>query len=425
MTGLELKKLRKKFQMKQKDMAGKLRVTRNYISMVESGKKKISKKMEEDIRTTFNLYGAVLPMEAKLDFLRVRFKINDPFKVIEKVLGMDSNIFGHKEFGFYHYTATYFFSEIFVYYHPSDVDMGVLLEFKGKGCREFESILEAQNRTWTEFFWSLYEEELFGKNIQVDTKITRIDVALDELVSDRGNYSLHELKDKFEQGLVETTFKDYDFRGGYIKENGGIYNKGLSLYFGSRQSPLYFNFYQKDYELAKDERMSVEYSREKYGIKNRYEVRLSDKKAYLFVEYLLSTGESLDWVVRELIDTSIKVYDCDENGLRTGFSRNWRDVIESMQELRLTVSPEKPSLERTLRWISNFLAPALKKVKIVDEALGTNELMERIEKAELKVKDEEQVYQIVAEMKDLLLDEEQTEAQVNGLENRLTELLFS
>ena len=35
-------------------------------------------------------------------------------------------------------------------------------------------------------------------------------------------------------------------------------NKGLSLYFGSRQSPLYFNFYQKDYELARKESMSVE-----------------------------------------------------------------------------------------------------------------------------------------------------------------------
>ena len=44
-------------------------------------------------------------------------------------------------------------------------------------------------------------------------------------------------------------------------------NKGLSLYFGSRQSPLYFNFYQKDYELARKESMSVEEAREKHEIK--------------------------------------------------------------------------------------------------------------------------------------------------------------
>ena len=57
-------------------------------------------------------------------------------------------------------------------------------------------------------------------------------------------------------------------------------NKGLSLYFGSRQSPLYFNFYQKDYELARKESMSVEEAREKHEIKNRYEIRLSDEKAF-------------------------------------------------------------------------------------------------------------------------------------------------
>ena len=44
-------------------------------------------------------------------------------------------------------------------------------------------------------------------------------------------------------------------------------NKGLSLYFGSRQSPLYFNFYQKDYELARKESISVEEARENMKLK--------------------------------------------------------------------------------------------------------------------------------------------------------------
>lgn len=56
-------------------------------------------------------------------------------------------------------------------------------------------------------------------------------------------------------------------------------------------------------------------ARQKYGIKNRYEIRLADEKAYLFVEYLLSTGETIEWIGKELIDTAIKVYDCDSNGL--------------------------------------------------------------------------------------------------------------
>ncbi|EAD3936162.1 replication initiation factor domain-containing protein, partial [Listeria monocytogenes] len=180
----------------------------------------------------------------------------------------------------------------------------------------------------------------------------------------------------------------------------------LSLYFGSRQSPFYLNFYQKDYELAKKEEISVEMARQKYGIKNRYEIRLADEKAYLFVEYLLSTGETIEWIGKELIDTAIKVYDCDSNGLRTHYSQNWRMVIESMQELRLTMKGEKPNYDKALRWLSNYLAPTLKKIWIMDQTFGKNELMSRIQQAELKEKDQEELAKLTTTIKELLLQEE-------------------
>lgn len=148
-------------------------------------------------------------------------------------------------------------------------------------------------------------------------------------------------------------------------------------------------------------------ARQKYGIKNRYEIRLADEKAYLFVEYLLSTGETLEWVVKELIDTAIKVYDCDEAGLRTQYSANWRMVIESMQELKLTMKGEKPSYEKSLRWLSNYLAPTLKKIWIMDQTFGTDELMTRIKQAELKEKDQEELAKLTTTIKELLIQEEE------------------
>ncbi|MFD1900985.1 replication initiation factor domain-containing protein [Enterococcus termitis] len=168
---------------------------------------------------------------------------------------------------------------------------------------------------------------------------------------------------------------------------------------------MYLNFYQKDYELAKKEEISVEQAQEKYGIKNRYEVRLADEKAYLFVEYLLSTGETLEWVVKELIDTSLKVYDCDEEGNRISYSKNWRQVIESMQELRLTIKGEKPNYEKSLRWLSNYLAPTLKKIWLIDQTLGKNELMDRIQRAKLKEIDEEAILTITTSLRELIIQE--------------------
>jgi phage replication initiation protein len=203
-----------------------------------------------------------------------------------------------------------------------------------------------------------------------------------------------------------------------------FYNKGLSLYFGSRQSPLYFNFYQKDFELARKESLSVEEARKKYEIKNRYEIRLSDEKAFLFVEYFLSSGETLDWLVKEIINRSLTVFEI-EDGMQV-YCKSWYDVIDKMEGLKLSVQGEKPSVEKTLRWLSNYLAPSLKMLKLIDLRLGTNELMERIDFAELKEKHEELIDQVCASAKDLLLTQE-TQSKIRNYmkeEFELEEPLF-
>ncbi|EOA7226787.1 TPA: XRE family transcriptional regulator [Listeria monocytogenes] len=407
MNNQEIKILRKRLQLTQQQFAEKLDWSKSYLSMIETGKRTITKKSIEKIHKTFHLDGGVLPMEAKIDFLRIRFKIHSPSQVIEKILQMNPDAFIYKNYGFNHYTESYYFSDIFVFSNPENLDMGVMIELRGQGCREYELVLEEQEETWTTFFWRLYQSDIFGEGLIIDTKITRIDLALDEHLSLLyPNYDLFELKEKVEQGLVDTTFRNFDFTGGIVVKSGQRLNKGLSLYFGSRQSPFYLNFYQKDYELAKKEEISVEMARQKYGIKNRYEIRLADEKAYLFVEYLLSTGETIEWIVKELIDTAIKVYDCDSNGLRTHYSQNWRMVIESMQELRLTMKGEKPNYDKALRWLSNYLAPTLKKIWIMDQTFGKNELMSRIQQAELKEKDQEELAKLTTTIKELLLQEE-------------------
>ena len=56
----------------------------------------------------------------------------------------------HEDFGHYSYTEHYYIGDIFVYTSP-DEEKGVLLELKGKGCRQFESYLLAQERSWYDF----------------------------------------------------------------------------------------------------------------------------------------------------------------------------------------------------------------------------------------------------------------------------------
>lgn len=401
--GIELKRFRKELGLKQQELAKKLEIKQSLISMIESGKRTISKELEKKIIEELHLSGGTASVEAKIDFLRVRFKTLDVQTIIEKLLHMEMIWFTHEPRGFYHYTETFSYGSIRLFRNPENTNMGIMLDLSGEGCRQLEEIFEEDNnRSWTEFFRSLYDDDIFGKNIVVDTKITRIDIALDELIVDgQKNFDLYLLKEKMEQGLVSTTFKNFDFNGGFAYEGGKMVNKGLSLYFGSRQSPLYFNFYQKDFELARKESMSVEESRERYRIKNRYEIRLSDEKAFLFVEYFLSSGESLDWLVKEIVNASLTVYEIEDE--MKVYCQEWYNVIDKLEGLKLSVQGEKPSIEKTLRWLSNYLAPSLKMIKLIDNYLGTNELMERIDFAELKEKHEELIEQVCVGAKDLLL----------------------
>lgn len=402
MRGVDLKRFRKELKLKQVEMCRLLSVTKGFYSNLESGKRSITEEMEKKIMTILNIDGGHASVEAKIDFLRIRFKTLDVQTVIEKLLHMDMNWFTHESRGFYHYTETFSYGAIRIFRNLENVNMGIMLDLSGDGCRQLEEVFEEDNdRSWTEFFRSLYDDDIFGVGVLVDTKVTRIDIALDELIVEgQENFDLYVLKEKMEQGLVDTTFKNFDFNGGFAYEHQKMVNKGLSLYFGSRQSSLYFNFYQKDYELARKENMSVEEARKKHEIKNRYEIRLSDEKAFLFVEYFLSSGESLDWLVKEIINQSLTVYDIEDD-VRV-YCKVWYDVIDKLEGLKLSVQAEKPSIEKTLRWLSNYLAPSLKMIKEIDSLLGTNELMERIDLAELKEKHEEIIELVCLDAKDLL-----------------------
>ncbi|MFD1900984.1 helix-turn-helix domain-containing protein [Enterococcus termitis] len=219
MHGKEVKKLRTQLGLTQQTFAEKISIPRTVVSKIENNHRPVSSTLLAKLKKNFHLDGGLLTMEAKIDFLRVRFQINSPDLVIEKVLRMDSNAFMYKDYGFYHYTETYCFSEIFVFFNPNDIHMGVMIELRGQGCREYELILEEYKESWSHFFWRLYQDNLFENGLIVDTKITRIDIALDEKLSPfSSNYDLYELKEKYEQGLVNTTFRNFDFRGGFVQK---------------------------------------------------------------------------------------------------------------------------------------------------------------------------------------------------------------
>lgn len=78
-------------------------------------------------------------------FLRLIYK-----HVIKYILKLNIKYMLHEDFGFYSYTEHYYLGDIFVF-TSADEEKGVLLELKGKGYRQFESYLVAQERSWYDF----------------------------------------------------------------------------------------------------------------------------------------------------------------------------------------------------------------------------------------------------------------------------------
>lgn len=73
MTGKEIKEFRTRHNLTQKFLAESIQVKRNYLSMIENGKKKISKRMNEKLLAIQAWYEP-FEFEAKIDYFAVSFK---------------------------------------------------------------------------------------------------------------------------------------------------------------------------------------------------------------------------------------------------------------------------------------------------------------------------------------------------------------
>lgn len=87
-----------------------------------------------------------------LAYVRIRFPTTDVKHVIEDILRLKISYTLHEDYGFYSYTEYYVLGDTFILC-SHEIDKGVLVELKGRGCRQFESYLLAQQRSWYEFLW--------------------------------------------------------------------------------------------------------------------------------------------------------------------------------------------------------------------------------------------------------------------------------
>ncbi|AUS68886.1 replication initiation factor domain-containing protein [Lactococcus lactis] len=358
---MELAKVRKSFGLSQNDIVKITGLSKSMVSMIDKGKRQLNSESEQ-LLVDYLHRKPKADITAMIDYLVIRVKTLNYKKFINEVLKIPDYYFEQGQSGGNGYPFRVEYGEIKVFYHNENIDMGARIEFKGGACRLFETFLEEQNRTWQDFLkdvinYSFEATRINGVDDPIEArkflKFKRLDIALDERFNEKGNYNLMDLWEKVRKGQIEMKLKGFRPEEEFKMSDGFLKSLGISLYFGSIQGFIRFNFYEKDLEQAFRRNISVEDVQEIFGFKNRYEIRLKDDKAFQVIEDFVGWGktpETLYDLGVGIIMDYLQVF--DETGRPDS---SWYEVFGQGKKYKFITQPKIESLEKRRAWFDRQL----------------------------------------------------------------------
>lgn len=140
--------------------------------------------------------------------------------------------------------------------------------------------------------------------------------------------------------------------------------------------------YQKNYEQYVKNSIEVEDTE----IKNRFEIRMKNERAYYAVVDLL-TYRDAERTAFSIINHYVRFVDREDDKPKNQWKTNddWAWFVgENREPIRLTTKPEPYTLQKALHWLQRQVAPTIKMVQALDRENHTTILKDMIEQAELK-----------------------------------------
>lgn len=369
----EFKAKRKLYNVTRSKLCSNIGWSVKRLEHIEEGRTKLTDELKENLLMELERFNPDNPLNIMFDYVRIRFSETDVKMVIEKILGIQFEKFQHEDYGFYGYSEHYYLGDIQVMY-SSTFELGILIELKGRGCRQFESYLQAQNKSWYEFFINVKLQEGILK---------RIDLAINDLV---GILDIPYLIQKCESEECVSLFRSYKtYKSGELAKLN-VVGMGDTLYLGSRTSEIHFCIYKKDYEQYVKFGIDID----EVDIKNRFEIRLRNCRAEKAIDDYLKNNE-IENVVFKIINRYVRFVDPEScnNRQRMSLDKKWEFFLGSCREkMCLTEKPEPYSFDKSLNWIKKQVAPTLKTAMCLDKLNGTDIIEKIIKEARLLDKHE-------------------------------------
>jgi len=368
----KLKEKRLVYGISQNRLAVTAGIRREYLNRIENHKVQVPEDVKVMLMKTLDKLNPDASLEMLFDYVRIRFPTLDVESVITYVLGLKLEFMVHEDYGFYSYSEHYVYGDIFILV-SKDIEKGVLIELKGKGCRQFESFLLAQHRSWFDFFVAVSCFKGVFK---------RVDLAINDKI---GILDIPELTKKCtneECISVFRTFKSY--RSGELVRRDEKQDMGNTLYIGSLKSEVYFCIYEKDYEQYIKNDIPIAEA----DVKNRFEIRLKNERAFHAVCDLMAHNDA-EKTAFDIINRYIRFVDRVDGKRRSEWKMNdrWAWFLgNDRKKLKLTTKPEPYNYEKTLNWLERQVAPTLKIAIKLDQIKGTDIVEDMIKNANVTQK---------------------------------------
>ncbi|MGI6094616.1 MAG: MobT family relaxase [Lachnospiraceae bacterium] len=391
----DLREKRISYGLSQNKLAVETGISRQYLNQIEKGAAIPSEEVKKNLLQTLERFNPESPLTMLFDYVRIRFPTQDVRHVVEDILKLRLDVMIHEDYGFYSYVEHYVLGDVFVLASP-DKEKGTLLELKGKGCRQMESYLLAQHRSWYDFLMDALMEGGVMK---------RLDLAINDMA---GILDIPELTEKCSHEECISVFRSFkSYRSGELVRSNeqDKYGMGNTLYIGSLKSEVYFCIYEKDYEQYVKYDIPIEDTK----IKNRFEIRLKNERACHAVRDLL-THYDAERTAFAIINRYMRFADKEVEKRRSEWKTNekWAYFIGSDRgRLKLTAKPEPYTLTRTLNWISRQVAPTWKVLEKIDRTNGTTYLKDILDHAKLTERHRKLIEQQTASTKEMITETEE------------------
>lgn len=320
--------------------------------MAEKQSEKITERQEQFLSVCFDwVQITVKTSDDSSEFLQEK-------EVVEELLGIDANLFiedsrGAKGLKGYYSWGT--FGEIRILRGNGRLRKnGVLIIMTGKGCRDFEKVLNAQRKTWYEFFYDLL------KNGKYNINFPRVDIAIDDKLP---HFKIKDILELSRSGCCDTRMEVGGEYGKFKLKTGE--SKGSTVDFGSRESLLRITFYEKGYEQAEKMRLKDSDIEKNW---NRYELKYKQEKAVNFIKEFIKNNNLKDLVFKTLNDSiCFRELESDEENIKNRpIYEPWKIFMDGIEKIKISGGKKENSFSIMCSWLEKSVVQSLKMLKMID-----------------------------------------------------------